>query len=94
MSKVHWKKSPPQSLYFEYIEVGETFKIDSFRSKGAVYMKVHTSHRVSGYPDQYLMLELATGKLFSPTTSRITRVNVDIHVDAEKPEIYDAYGDD
>lgn len=83
--KIKWanKVEVKKDLYFSDLDTGDTFKIVNSTSKGVVYMRVEDQN--TGY---YGMLELATGKVFASTPSRVERVNVEIHVDAAKPSCY------
>lgn len=86
--KINWGKKvvAEKDLFFSHLAVGETFRIATPQSRGAVYMKIEDHGECATF--QTFMLELATGKVFDATDSRIERVNVEINVDAAKPSCY------
>lgn len=79
--KVNWRDVPDSStrLYFRDLLVQETFR--NKHGRGAVYMKV-------ALKDDLYMLELATGKLFEPTSSELERVECELKINVNKPSIY------
>lgn len=90
--KVSWKDSRVTSkLTYSDLDVGDSFVIDTPSSKGAVYTKcvyrVHSFENLDG-KNQYYQMEIATGKLFSPTNSAVKRVNVEVEIDVNKPSCY------
>lgn len=100
-TKIKWNDSKPVARKFNDIEVGDSFTIDTVNSKGAVYIKVdllevltsirNTSYGLSNFTpstSRYAMQEVATGKVFSPTSSPIKPVEVEISVNQVKPSIY------
>lgn len=81
-TKIVWNNSStPQPLTFDQLAYGDCYKVDTFRSKGAIYMKTEGRH------EDYA-LELATGKLFPPQSSPLALVEVEINIQADKPTIY------
>lgn len=86
--KINWKNKPAKTVIFSSLDVGETFK--NTQGHGAVYMKVKVNSDVvrGGYVDSFGMLELATGKVFKPTSSPLELVDVEMTVDVPKPTIY------
>lgn len=90
-------------LTFDSLKVGESFVIDSVSSKGAVYRKVDLTEFLHALPiervhsayvfkpstvqENHAMEEVATGKVFKPTTSRVKRVQTEIRISAKKPNI-------
>lgn len=90
--KVSWKDSRATSkLTYSDLDVGDSFVIDTPGSQGAVYTKcVHRVHSYGGVAgkDKYFQMEIATGKLFSPTNSAVKRVNVEVEIDVNKPSCY------
>lgn len=86
VANVFWKNQKSvATVYFNQLEVGECFKIDTPTSLGAVYRKVV---RDKDCPATYFQEEVATARLFLPTPSPVKRVTVEIHVDESKPNIY------
>jgi len=86
VSNVFWKNQKPATVvYFNQLETGECFKIDTPSSLGAVYRKVV---RDKDCTPTYYQEEIATARLFLPTPSPVKRVTVEIHVDESKPSIY------
>jgi hypothetical protein len=84
-TQIHWKgQYSPQPLTFGDLSANDAFKI---RGHNAVYLKV-VSGRNSGLANTGGMLEIATGKIFGPTSSEVERVNVEIHVGTTRPSIY------
>jgi hypothetical protein len=82
--KVNWNQpvvAPPKALKFDDLALNETFR--NTGGRGAVYVKVQVGHE-----DDYYMYELATGRLWEPTTATLERVAVDVNVTAAKPRIY------
>lgn len=82
-AKINWG-SPIQKnakLFFNDLSDGETFRIATNRSRGAVYMAV------SGGSGRY-MLELATGELYNPSDSEVELIPVEINIGVAKPSIY------
>lgn len=80
--KINWKSKPAKTIVFSSLGVGDTFR--NTHGHGAVYMKV----QLCGDYDDYGMLELATGKVFKPTSSPLELVDVEMTVDTTKPSIY------
>ncbi len=76
------------ALHFGDLDVNDTFKLTTGE---AVYVKV--SRRVGStrsfdrHNEEY-MLELATGRLFGPSSSPVARVGVTVNVDVPKPSLY------
>jgi RecJ-like exonuclease len=98
--KVSWQDEgviPVKPLYFDDLSVGESFRIDTVNSKGAVYRKVDLTaylkdediDEVYGVDNTCAMEEIATGKVFTPTKSPIKRVDVDVTIRQAKPDLYD-----
>jgi hypothetical protein len=97
--KVSWKDegvTKVRALTFEDLNVGESFKIDTPASRGAVYVKVDLGARLDdldGYydcdKDKYGQLEVATGKVFTPTKSPVKRVDVSVTINEVKPALYE-----
>lgn len=82
-TKVNWgSRAASGKLYFNDLDIGDCFKINTSAAKGAVYRKVYNT--IEG---ECLAEEVATSKLFHPTTSEVVKVNVNIDIDAPKPEI-------
>jgi hypothetical protein len=83
--RINWGKKveAKKDLYFQHLEVGDTFKINNSMSKGVVYMKVECQEHFTHH-----MLELATGKVYPPTPSKVERVGVEINIEALKPSCY------
>ena len=75
------KKPVVQRLYFADLALNETFR--NVNGRGAIYAKVEENHT-----NKTFMYELATGKLFIPTSSPVERVDVDVQVSTNKPSIY------
>ena len=102
-TKIIWENSVQEkSLTFGDLKVGESFSIDSIASKGAVYRKVDLTDFLhvwnAGTPsykrivpstvqENHAMEEVATGKVFHPTTSKVRRVEIEIKISARKPNI-------
>lgn len=85
--KVVWAQGFTETpLTFSKLGVGETFKIDSHLSQGAVYRKVKVDEQ-SVTANRYFMEELATGHLFKPTNSFVKRVDASLTIDAKKPNL-------
>lgn len=83
MTNVKWNPNlglTPQ-LYFNDLKCGECFRIDTMAAKGAVYMKVDWNGTT-------YMLEVATAKILTPTSSPVARVQAEITIGAQKPNIY------
>lgn len=70
-------------LYFDDLDLNDSFRVNSKRSRGAVYRKVLVKDA-----HDYMMLEEATGKIFDPTSSPVEPVKVTVTIDAVKPSIY------
>lgn len=70
-------------IYFDDLDLNDSFRVDSRRSRGAVYRKVLLNES-----DEFQMLEEATGKVFLPTQSPVSKVKVTVTIDAVKPNIY------
>jgi hypothetical protein len=92
---VSWKNTP-KTLYFNDLSDGDSFRIATGNSKGAIYTRVNLNPFVMThhYNDtlrgrDYGMLEIATGKVFIPTKSPVERVSVNVSIDTEKPSLYD-----
>jgi len=91
---INWLKSKkPTTLYFKDIKVNEKFCIDTGNSRGAVYIKVENvnAYNVEDWTsddEDCGMMEIVTGKLWAATKSPVKLVNVEINIDAEKPDIY------
>lgn len=81
--KVNWNQSKVGQDRFDDLGLNESFRIASPQSRGAVYVKV-----IDNRTGDYGMLELATGKVFDPTTSPVEPVNVEVNVSAPRPNIY------
>ncbi len=75
------KKSVVPTLLFKDLEEMSMFRIAGCE---AIYLKVGP---VKGTSTCY-MLEVATGKLFSPTHSRVEAVHGEVLVYDDKPSIY------
>lgn len=95
MTAVSWANQPVRkTLHFVDLLPNEAFRIKSYRSKGAVYIKVVPGHDDLvlegkwGETHSGVMYELATGKLYPPTSSTVELVDVDIEVHQDKPDIY------
>lgn len=102
-TKIIWENSVQEkSLTFGDLKVGESFSIDSIASKGAVYRKVDLTEFLHALPlgrgtvraytpstvqENHAMEEVATGKVFHPTTSKVKRVEIEIKISARKPNI-------
>lgn len=61
-------------LKFSHLQIGDTFKICSPRSTGAVYLKCRDYHENLG------MLEFTTGTVFPPTNSNVQKVDVELTI--------------
>jgi len=89
MKKINWNTSKKTDLFFEDLDVGDTFRL---ANGAAVYMKVSSGRglyfTVSNEYENEGMLELATGKVFAASESEVVLIDVDITINAEKPEIY------
>lgn len=84
--KVNWKGNGVWGdLYFEDLNINDTFRIVSNRSHGAVYVKVLVGPK--SHDPKHMMYEIATGNVFPATPSRVERVDVDVHVNANKPQL-------
>lgn len=70
-------------VYFNDLDLNDSFRVDSKRSRGAIYRKV-----LDNETRDYKMLEEATGKVFDPTSSPVELVKVTVTIDAIKPSIY------
>lgn len=66
--------SGPKKLFFDNLSIGDCFVINSAKSTGVIYMKCVDIDYC------YHQLEIATGKLFDPTTSVVSKIDVEIHV--------------
>lgn len=102
-TKIIWENSVQEtSPTFDSLKVGESFMIDSLASKGAVYRKVDLTEVIhmwtssvpkysrivpSTVQENHAMEEIATGKVFKATTSRVKRVETEIKISAKKPNI-------
>jgi hypothetical protein len=78
---------PVFPLFFTNLSVSDSFRL---QNGSAVYTKVEFAGglkvRDSRHVDQdYGMLELATGKVFPPSTGQVVRVSVDVSVASAKP---------
>lgn len=96
--KINWNSplSDPV-IRFDDIEANTPFVIDTPASRGAVYVKVVSAssmmfcdkNDIHGIEYQNGgMYEIATGKVFPPTTSPIKVVPLSYNVSTPKPEIY------
>ena len=83
-TQIEWTKQQTKAIYFEDLEVGQHFSIDTPGSKGAVYRKIKFSN---AYGDTYYQLEVATASIFDSTKSPVKLVDVKISINAEKPNI-------
>ncbi len=84
--KVKWANSQPKrNLYFTHLNANDAFRI---KGHSAVYIKVIGGR--SGVLASFdgAMMEVATGKLFAPTSSEIEPVDVEINIGVAKPHIY------
>ena len=81
--KVSWQAPNVAKTSFDALAVGDTFKI--FNAE-AVYVKVNV-RPVHADADEGMM-ELATGTVYPPTSSRVVKVDVEVNVDAKRPSIY------
>lgn len=72
-----------KQFFFNDLDLNESFRVRSARSRGAVYRKVLLNE-----DDSFKMLEEATGKVFEPTSSPVEVVKVTVTIDAVKPSIY------
>ena len=89
MPVINWKNpAASRNLYFSNLKLNDTFRIVSGR--GAVYTKVSVAPaaRSSDIRGRELMMEVATGLLFDPTTSPVELVEVDVQISTPKPYIY------
>ncbi len=75
---VTWKGNRP-TLSFNDIQPGDSYRISSDRSRGAVYTKVKDYHGV------FWQMELETASLFPATTSPIEKVDVECNILANSP---------
>lgn len=92
--KVNWDNQPKtNNLLFYQLNPNDAFRIVGAR---AVYIKVVAGRgmnvsasgpKTNGLPDGG-MLEIATGKVFAPTTSYVELVDVSVDIKAKKPDIY------
>lgn len=92
--QINWKDERRANLSFGMLNEGDTFVIDTHSSRGAVYSKVVLTKQVLNdipevhvYGDYFAMLELATGKVFPATHSRVRKVKVSVSIDANKPNL-------
>ena len=77
--KLNWTgQNVVNELTFSQLQVNETFRITP--NGEAVYVKV-----VDHYSGRYFQQELATGKLFKPTSSRVVPVSVEVSVHSRRP---------
>lgn len=85
MASVQFQNRLPQvgQLFFDDLDLNDSFRVNSKRSRGAVYRKVLVKD-----DHDYMMLEEATGKIFDPTSSPVELVKVTVTIDAVKPSIY------
>jgi hypothetical protein len=81
--KINWVGDSTDSCYFNDLEINNLFVIDSHQSLGAVYKKVKHSDN-----NQYYQLEVQTGLLFKPTSSRVKLVQGELIINRSKPSIY------
>jgi hypothetical protein len=81
---INWKGQVTQkkNLYFEDLKLNESFKNAGYSSRGAVYIKVATNDGIDW------MYEVATGLLFKPTKAPVQRVEVELNISVEKPDLY------
>lgn len=82
--QIKWKLT--KNVYFTDLELLDTFKIVGGR--GAIYMKVSINKQITNEELIYGQLELATGKVFKPTSSPLVLVDVEMNVETPKPSIY------
>lgn len=82
--KVTWtNQTNTKKSFFTDLKVNDTFKIKSSKSKGAVYVKCEFQNR-----NDFWMMELGTGKIFSPTPSEVQLVDVEVVISDVKPQLY------
>jgi hypothetical protein len=74
-----------KGIYFKDLPVGSSFRI--VNGHGAVYQKVEIQKNVLGQ-EVLAMQEIATGKVFAATQSKVEEVFVEITVGAVRPSIY------
>ena len=79
--KVVWKNSTVVPCKFDDLDLGESFRI--IGGRGAVYIKVHNCP-----DDKDMMLEIETGNLFTPTSSKVEQIKSQIIVDSNVPQCY------
>lgn len=92
--KINWDDSKKNSgLAFRNLNTNDAFRIQGSK---AVYIKVvpgcraltiELAHNQRGNGDG-AMLEVATGKIFPPTSSLVELVDVSVDIKAKKPDIY------
>jgi hypothetical protein len=78
--QIEWGKS----IGFDDLEVNQTFRIKTAKSKNAVYSKVKKG---KSHPE-FFMYELTTGQLWPPTKSPVEIVSTKVTVCTDKPKIY------
>lgn len=90
-TKINWTGGKDKyRLYFDDLALGEHFVVDTDLSKGAIYRKVIVEHTVVNNVYQgtsYGQMEVATAKVFRPTSSMVKAVEVEITVRAVKPNL-------
>lgn len=86
--EIKWKDSPyvvEQSLSFSDLNFNDTFRI---LGSQAVYIKCHAHLNVKGAGTKDYMYEIATGKLYEPTSSTVELIGVSVYINVPKPCLY------
>ena len=87
--EIKWKDSPhvvEKSLSFSDLNFNDTFRI---LGSQAVYVKCQVNAIAKDY-----MYEIATGKLYDPTSSTVELIGVSVYINVPKPRLYKNLLDD
>lgn len=92
--KINWQNQKESVNFFENLDVNTGFKVVSPHARGAVYIKVAKGDSDTKiYSSRHghmecMMYEVATGKLFPPTSSPVEIVEIETNIHQKKPGIY------